>query len=365
MSELIEAVAHVEKGDLSAAAAICRQALQRGESPEVYGLLAEISRRSADFVSMVGYARKASELAPRFAEYRYFHGLALLETGAVDEAIDVLDRAIDLRLTHEPAQAALGAALARRARFEERYLVSVVTPSIGSDKLARAMESVQAQSYSRIEHLVVVDGPDGEARARAAVPAAPRHPCHLIPLPFNTGADGFNGHRIYGAAVYLAAGRYIAFLDEDNWLEPHHVASLMRLVENRGLEWAYALRNIVGDDGCWIARDDCESLGRWPVWLDRATHFVDMNCYLLRRDIAVELSPRFYRRSRDLYSPDAALCAHLLKARPGFETNGDYTVNYTVGSRPTSVKADFFLRGNAAMRQHHPDGFPWCSKAPS
>jgi tetratricopeptide (TPR) repeat protein len=151
MSKLIEAIAQVEKGDLSAATAICREALQRGESPEAYGLLAEISRRGGDFAGMIGYARKASDLAPRFAEYRYFHGLALLETGAIDEAIEVLDRAIDLRLTHEPAQAALGAALSRRARFEERYLVSVVTPSIGSDKLARAIESVQAQSYSRLE----------------------------------------------------------------------------------------------------------------------------------------------------------------------------------------------------------------------
>lgn len=365
MTRLLDAIAHVEKGDLSTAITICREALRGEESPEAYGLLADISRRSGDFPSMVEYARKASDLAPRFVEYQYFLGLALLETGVLDEAIDVLDRAIDLRLAHEPAQLALCTALSRRARFEERYLVSVVTASIGSAKLARAIQSIQAQTYSRLEHLIVVDGSEGEARAHAAVPAAPRHPCHLIPLPFNTGAGGFNGHRIYGAAVYLASGRYIAFLDEDNWLEPGHIASLMRLIESRGLEWAYALRNIVDDEGRWITRDDCESLGRWPIWLDRSSHFIDMNCYLLRRDIAVEFSPRFYRRSRDVYSPDAAVSALLLKARPGFDTNGDYTVNYIAGSGPTSVTADFFLRGNAAMQRHYPEGFPWRAAASS
>jgi hypothetical protein len=359
MANLLDAIAHIEKGELSAARAICLEALRNRESPEVHGLLAEIGRRGGDFESMARHAEKAVELAPRVAEYRYFHGLALLETGAVDEAIESLDRAIDLRLSHKPAQAALGTALSRRARFEARYLVSVITPTIGSDKLARAIESVQAQTYSRLEHLIVVDGAEGETPARAALPSNPRHPCHLVALPFNTGADGFKGHRIYGAAVYLVSGRYVAFLDEDNWFEPRHIESLMELVESRGLEWAHALRNIVDREGRLVTQDDCESLGKWPMWLHPTAHLVDMNCYLLRRDTAVEFSPRFHRRSRDVKSPDALLCQYLLKESPHFDTNGDYTVNYTVGSGPNSVTADFFLRGNAAMRQQYPDGFPW------
>ena len=38
-----------------------------------------------------------------------------------------------------------------------------------------------------------------------------------IELPYPTGLDGFQGHRIYGGAPYLARGDLICFLDEDNW----------------------------------------------------------------------------------------------------------------------------------------------------
>ena len=359
MASLLDAIAQVEKGELSAARTICLQILSNSESPEVYGLLAEIGRRDRDFESMVHHARRAVELAPRVADYQYFHGLALLETGAVDAAVEALDRAIDLRLGHEAAQGALRTALSRRARFEERYLVSIITPTTGSATLARAIESVQAQTYSGLDHFVVVDGREGEVAARAALPRTPRRPCHLVALPFNTGADGFKGHRIYGAAVYLVSGRYVAFLDEDNWFERHHIESLMALVESRGLEWAHALRNIVDREGRLVTQDDCESLGKWPTWIDPAAHLVDTNCYLLRRDIAVQFSPQFHRRSRDIFSPDAILCSHLLKQRPHFDTNGDYTVNYTAGSGPDSVSAEFFVRGNAAMRKRYPNGFPW------
>ena len=365
VATLLDAIALVERGELAKAAEICRAVLLQQESAEGHGLLAEIGRRGGDFQAMLEHGRRAAALAPRSVEYHHFVGVALLELGVVDEAIDALDRAIELRLIHEPAQADLGAALARRGRFEQRYSVTVVTPTIGSRALVRAIESVQAQTYSRLDHLIVIDGPDGEARVRAAMPAAPRHPCYLIALPFNTGAGGFKGHRIYGAAVYLASGRYVAFLDEDNWFEPDHIESLMRLTETGGLEWAYALRTIVDAEGREVAKDDCESLGKWPLWRDPATHFVDMNCYLLRRDIAIEFSPRFHRRSRDLFSPDAALCQHLLKTRPRFDTNGAYTVNYTAASGPGSVVADFFLRGNALMRERYPAGFPWRKPPPA
>lgn len=36
-----------------------------------------------------------------------------------------------------------------------------------------------------------------------------------------------------------------------------------------------------------------------------------------------------------------------------------HTVNYTVGNRPDSVRAGYFLRGNQVMRQAYPGGLPW------
>jgi tetratricopeptide (TPR) repeat protein len=292
-------------------------------------------------------------------ELYYARGLELLESGAVDQALDILDKAIDLRLTYHDAQAALCLALERRASAEGRYPVSVITPTIGGSQLRRAINSVQSQSYAKLEHIIVVDGPHGAKAAKTAIPARPRHPCHLIQLPFNTGRDGFNGHRIYGAAVFLANGRYVAFLDEDNWFEPHHIALLMERIESKGLEWSYALRNIVDRDGRFLMRDNCESLGRWSPFDEPGKHLVDMNCYMLRRDIAIALSPVLHRRFPDERGPDFILCELLLERRKRFETTGRFTVNYTVESTPNSVNAALFLAGNDAMRRRYRRGFPW------
>jgi len=302
---------------------------------------------------------KAAALAPDLPELHYARGLELLQSGAVDQALDSLDKAVDLRLTYHEAQTALCLALERRASAEGRYLVSIITATTGNPQLRRAIDSVQLQTYAKLEHIVVVDGPQGAKAAKAAIPAHPRHPCHLIQLPFNTGRDGFNGHRIYGAAVFLANGRYVAFLDEDNWFEPQHIALLMEQIESRGLEWSYALRNLMAGDGRFLMRDNCESLGRWPPWDEPERHLVDMNCYLLRRDIAIALSPVLYRRFPDERGPDFILCELLLERRKRFDTTGRFTVNYTVGSTPNSVPAAFFLAGNGAMRRRYPRRFPW------
>jgi hypothetical protein len=359
MHSFAEAHAQLERGNLVQAHAICMRAVAGEPDADAYGLLAEISRRRNDLTGALRYSEQALELAPDQPDFLYARGALLLQTGALDNAIEHLDRAIERRLVFDQAQDALCAALEKRGKFEARFLVSVVTPTMGTPQLRRAIESVQAQSYPRVEHVIVIDGPAGEASARSMLPSEPTHPCHVISLPFNTGGGGYICHRIYGACVYLVSGRYVVFLDEDNWFEPDHIAGLMELVESRGLEWAYALRTIRDADGRRVAPDDCQSLGRWPVWNNPERHLVDMNCYLVRRDIAIGLSPSFYRRVHDQENPDFRLCRFLLERAKRFDTNGDYTVNYTVGNASWSVTAEYFLEGNRAMAERYRGKFPW------
>jgi hypothetical protein len=231
---------------------------------------------------------------------------------------------------------------------------------LGTAHLVRAIDSVQAQTHPWIEHLVVADGPDAEARVRAVLPSAPRHRVHLLTLPYNLGGGGFNGHRVYGAAAYLVHGRFLGYLDEDNWLEPDHVGSLVERLEARGLAWAYALRQVVDAEGNLIARDDCQSLGRWATWNDPSVHLVDTNCYLVRRGIAMQVSPKWYRTANgEIVSPDFRLCAALMMRFPRFDTTGVYTVNYRLHGAQAAGRNAFFRRGNAEMARRYPDGFPW------
>jgi glycosyltransferase involved in cell wall biosynthesis len=242
--------------------------------------------------------------------------------------------------------------------------ISVITPTTGSPLLTQAVRSVLSQDFSDIEYYLFIDGKEREASTLTLLEdLGPRDPrLHTITLPHPTGLDGFNGHRIFGASSYLARHEFIAFLDEDNWWDPHHLSSLMRLIIEHNLDWAYALRKIVDTDGAFITNDECESLGIWKACIGDFRH-VDTSCYLLKRMDALSLSPIWYKQFRggSTPTPDAIICNKLVDYNTSFGTPGLYSVNYRLGGSERSVRKDFFMQGNEAMRQRYPQGFPWAA----
>lgn len=234
-------------------------------------------------------------------------------------------------------------------------LVTIITPTTGTKHLEQCVNSVANQTYDNIQHLVVVDGKEHRKKAEQQI----HHDADILVLPYNTGYDQYNGHRIYGAATYLAEGQYIIFLDEDNWFEPNHVEELVKRVGDNGNGWAYTLRKIVNQDGEYICNDDCESLGKWKSVLN--DQFVDVNCYIIHKSLALWFSPGWYRRARhpeEQPEVDRLLSSKLMNVSQSVECTGQYTVNYRVGNRADSVQAEFFLRGNDIMKQQYPV-FPW------
>ena len=77
-------------------------------------------------------------------------------------------------------------------------LVTVITPTTGAPCLRQALDSVKNQTYNNIQHLVVVDG-----QPKGRVIASEYSHIDLIDLPYPTGKDQYNGHRIYGAMSYI------------------------------------------------------------------------------------------------------------------------------------------------------------------
>lgn len=236
-------------------------------------------------------------------------------------------------------------------------LVTVVTATTGEKCLEDALESVKNQTYKNIEHYVVVDGVERGERSLQILKKYPD--VKMLILPYATGKDNYNGHRIYAAATYLSNGRYIAFLDEDNYYDTDHIKSCVDLVYE-GYEWVYSLRKIVGRDKNFICNDDCESLGKWKSVL--GDHFVDVGCWFLSKPNALMVSPLWYRRARhpqEQPEVDRIITATLMQHAPKFECTKKYTLNYRVGNRPDSVQAKFFLQGNKKMEQDLDGKFPW------
>jgi len=242
--------------------------------------------------------------------------------------------------------------------------VSIITPTTGSPFLQECIESVRNQTYKNIEHIVVVDGNERWKKCDSILKelSFPNGTTeHIFVLPYPTGTDRYNGHRIYGGTTYFANGDYHIWLDDDNVLEPNHIESLVKLVQEKNLDWAYSLRKIIDKDGNVICLDDCESLGKYTSVLN--DNFVDVNCFFVKKEIAVQITPVWYRKAREpnVMEVDRAITAILMndKNKLRFDSNDDYTVRYRVGSTGISVQGEFFLNGNKQMLQRYNGELPW------
>lgn len=241
-------------------------------------------------------------------------------------------------------------------------LVTLITPTIGHRDLARCLRSAQAQQFTDFEHVLVIDGEEHAPAVEQVLAGLDlsRIPLRVLRLPYPTGKDRYICHRIYGSVPWLCNTRYVAFLDEDNWFDEDHLATLVGAVTSAGAPWGFALRKIADTEGNVVTLDECESLGNLHcVFQVNGVYHIDTNCYLLDRMLAIKYCPIWNRRFREQVSPDIELANTLLRQEPPPASNRKHTVNYTVGSTSASVGAQQFLAGNQVMQQRYPAGMPW------
>lgn len=298
---------------------------------------------------------------PFHSMYRALLGKICFVAGEYEAALIAYREAIHRNSSDSEALAGIRRTLAALARPRSDFSVTIITATTGRSHLLQAIESVQQQDYPNLEHIVVFDGTPPAPNLQAM---ATRHPLRLQATSFPTGKDGFNGHRIYGGYSLLCNGDYVAFLDDDNWMAPNHVSSLMTLITSRGLDWSYSLRMIHDSSGQPITADRCESLGQWPVWFNPSIHHIDTSCFMIRREIAVAECSHWHTRARTVNrfgsaGADTAFTQALLDHYPATLPSGHYTLHYRLGGNPRSVRASFFVRGNAASQQRYGGSYPW------
>jgi glycosyltransferase involved in cell wall biosynthesis len=235
--------------------------------------------------------------------------------------------------------------------------VTVITPTIGSPKLIDAIESVKNQTY-KCNHLIVVDGSEHLSDARSIF----HRDTNYVVSPENTGKTGgnFYGHRIYAAYPHLINSDYILFLDEDNWYEPDHVASLIETIEKKNLDFSYSLRKIFSPDKKYLCDDNCESLGKWPIFMSRSSphgpqFLIDTSSFCFKREF-IQKTCHFWHSGwggdrRFLYS---------VKDNANYDTNGKHTLCYRLDGNPNSVTREFFEQGNKTQEAYYGGAkYPW------
>jgi hypothetical protein len=129
---------------------------------------------------------------------------------------------------------------------EKEPLVSVRIASYGDPEtlVDVALASVRAQTYTRLEVIVVNDGPD-EANRRA-VESLRDDRIRYVELPFRRAYPGDAKKRWMVAGspgmnegARLATGKWIAPLDDDDAFAPDHVERLLALARENRAEVAY------------------------------------------------------------------------------------------------------------------------------
>lgn len=242
--------------------------------------------------------------------------------------------------------------------------VIVITPTVGSPTLVRAVDSVKAQDYKNLKHLVVADGREYFQKVlNLPLPVEGGNRLTITSAPFNTGrgqdnVQGFYGHRIFAAYPHLVNEDYILFLDDDNWWESNHVSSLVDLCEKENLDFSHSFRKVYDKDE-FLAEDNCESIGRWPVvWFpdDQKQYLVDSSSYCFKRSWLIQVSQlwhsgwggdrRFFMTIKDIAK---------------YNTTGLHTLNYSLPDMDKAYggQVDIFQKGNEMMKQKYNGSYPW------
>jgi GT2 family glycosyltransferase len=127
--------------------------------------------------------------------------------------------------------------------------------------LDKCINSVRAQTYPDIHHIVVNDGAEPYTIPGVEVINLPT--CHN---------DFGDTPRAIGAASAIGQGYdAIAWLDYDNWYEPNHIQSLVECLTECGASIACSSR--------WLSTMEEEKIGQ--CYEVDGINFVDANCYLI------------------------------------------------------------------------------------
>jgi glycosyltransferase involved in cell wall biosynthesis len=231
---------------------------------------------------------------------------------------------------------------------------TVIIPTTGSADLVKSVESVLNQTYPTTCY-VVCDGEEFKGKTKVILDEySGNKNIKISYLPINVGANGFYGHRIYAAFTHLVNTEYVLYLDQDCWIDEDHVQNCIDTINKNNLQWSYSLRKILDKDGTYLCDDNCESLGKWPVFSGEYNH-IDTNCYCLKTNIAVNLCQVWHGG----WGQDRVWFKTLQQYFPNYDTTGKHTVNYRLAGNDGSVKDTFFEYGNAIMKQKYNGEFPW------
>jgi glycosyltransferase involved in cell wall biosynthesis len=118
---------------------------------------------------------------------------------------------------------------------------SIIIPTVGRQTLTRAVNSVLSQSFDQDDFEVIVVNDSGTPLAWQDWQSSKR--VQII----NTNCRERSVARNTGAAI--AKGKYLHFLDDDDWLFPNALKAFWELSRTTKASWLYGISQLVERDG--------------------------------------------------------------------------------------------------------------------
>jgi len=151
--------------------------------------------------------------------------------------------------------------------------IAVITPYHDADSpyLEQCINSVQAQTYQNLLHVMIGDG--------CNLPSTMIHTkLHNIPLPYNLNNYGDSPRSIGVVYAFSLGVDAVVFLDSDNWYAPTHVESMVNACIASQCDVITSRR--------YLSHLDGSLLGVCPE--SDGVIFCDTNCLMVTRNLAEE-----------------------------------------------------------------------------
>ncbi len=174
--------------------------------------------------------------------------------------------------------------------MQQPFDIAVVMTTLLRPTLKDALLSVFRQLYPGRVHIVLgVDKPLGDRAVldEALVHRPPHHAVTFMDLGYSTSTrhGGLHlddcGGALRTILSYTANARYLAYLDDDNWMHERHLGALRAVID--GHHWAFSLRWYVDEATRRpMCVDQWESIGPGRgVQADNFGGWVDPNCLMI------------------------------------------------------------------------------------
>ena len=124
-------------------------------------------------------------------------------------------------------------------------LVSIITPTYNSEKyIAQTIQSVQNQTHSNWEMIIVDDASSDQTEAIVIEFAKADHRIKFYKLHNNAGAGVARNQ-----AVSMASGRYIAFLDSDDLWKPEKLQKQIDFLTTHNASFTFSFYECIDEAG--------------------------------------------------------------------------------------------------------------------